>query len=155
MNRLVKKDITLSDGTILPMGSRILVPDDRGHDPLTFDHPEKFDLGRFVELRQQPGGESRYQFVTTTSEHLGFGHGQHACPGRFLAGHELKIAMCFFLLRYDLSFVGSDGRPKDMAFETASMTDPKLKFQIRRRREEIDLVSPTTNGNKFLTPHFA
>ncbi|KAK5167155.1 uncharacterized protein LTR77_007885 [Saxophila tyrrhenica] len=142
MNRLVKNDIILSDGTKLPKGSRILVPDDRTHDPSIFPEPEKFDVSRFLTLREQSGGESKHQFVTTTSDHLGFGHGQHACPGRFFASNEMKIALSFILLRYDLKFPDGEGRPKDLAFETANMTAPNLKVQIRRRKEEIDGRDP-------------
>ena len=146
MNLLIKKSITLRDGTYLPAGSRIMIADDKLRDSSIYPEPEKFDIERFLHLRQQQGGESRHQFIATTSDHMAFGHGQHACPGRFFASNEMKIALCFLLLRYDIRFVPGEGRPKDLAFETASMTDPKLKVQIRRRKEEIDLMDPVMKG---------
>ena len=142
MNRLVKRSITLSDGTMLPAGSRIMIADNKVDDTSIYREPDKFDVSRFLNLRQQPGGENRYQFVSTTPEHMAFGHGQHACPGRFFASNEMKIALCFLLLKYEMRFLLGEGRPKDLMFESASMTDPKLTVQIRRRREEVDLMDP-------------
>ncbi|KAF2719878.1 cytochrome P450 [Polychaeton citri CBS 116435] len=142
MNRKVKQPITLSDGTVLPNESRIMISDDKVNDPETFPNPKKFDATRFLHLRQQPGEENRHQYVTTTSDHMGFGHGSHACPGRFFASNEIKIALCFLLLRYDFKFLEGEGRPKDMEFESAKTTMPGLKLQVRRRSEELDLMSP-------------
>lgn len=82
MNRLVKSPITLSDGTVLPAGTRIMVSNDKVNDSDVFPEAEKFDVARFMTLRQLPGNENKHQFVTTTAEQMGFGHGQHACPGK-------------------------------------------------------------------------
>jgi cytochrome P450 len=70
---------------------------------------------------------------------MGFGHGEHACPGRFFASNEMKIALCVLLLKYDLRFVPGEARPPDFMFETATVTHAKTKVQIRRREEELDL----------------
>lgn len=142
MNRMVKQNITLSDGEILPAGARIMVSDDKVNDPTSFPEPAKFDVARFQRLREQPGEENRHQFVTTTSDHMGFGHGQHACPGRFFASNEIKILLCFLLLRYDLRLAGDRSNPTHMMFENAQFSNPSLKVEIRRRREEIDLSNP-------------
>lgn len=142
MNRMVKRDITLSDGEVLPAGARIMVSDDKVHDPASFPEPAKFNVARFLRLREQPGEENRHQFVTTTSDHMGFGHGQHACPGRFFASNEIKILLCFLLLKYDLRRAGGQTKPTHMSFENAKFTDPSLQVEIRRRREEINLSRP-------------
>lgn len=65
--------------------------------------------------------------------------------GRFFASNEIKIALCFLLLRYDFQFVPGEERAKDLEFETSSSTNPALKVQMRRRREEIDLMEPRTS----------
>lgn len=139
MNRYVEKEIELSDGTILPKGSRVSVASSF-HDPSIYPDPERFDAARFLRMRQQTGQENSWQFVTTTPAFLLFGHGQHACPGRFFASNEVKIALCFFLLKYDWRFVpGEGGRPAPRAFEANLSTDPAAKIQARRRKAEIDL----------------
>lgn len=40
--------------------------------------------------------------VTTGETHFPFGHGRHACPGRFFAAHELKMVFVYLLLNYDV-----------------------------------------------------
>ncbi|EGP85637.1 unnamed protein product [Zymoseptoria tritici ST99CH_1E4] len=143
MKRKVKKSITLSDGTHLPAGITIMISDDKTHDGEIYSNPAEFDAERFLQLRQQPGEENRHQFVTTTAEHLSFGHGQHACPGRFFASNEIKIFLCVFLLSYDCQFVPGEKRKNALEFETSMMVDPTTEVQVRKRTPEIDLVSPT------------
>src|SRR4051812_48404223 len=101
MKRMVKKSITLSDGTVLPAGSQIMVCDNLALDPKVFPEPDKFDMTRFLRLREQPGQENYHQFVTPSPSLMAFGYGQHACPGRFFASNEVKIALCCMLLKYD------------------------------------------------------
>ncbi|KAI2632123.1 cytochrome P450 [Hypoxylon sp. NC1633] len=140
MNRYVEKDVELSDGTILPKGSRIMVAANFS-DPTIYPEPEKFDAARFLKMRQQPGQENNWQFVTTSAAHTSFGHGQHACPGRFFASNEIKIALCHMLLKYDWRFIPDVGRPTPRAFEGNSAVDQKSQIQVRRRRAEIDIDS--------------
>ncbi len=50
--------------------------------------------------------------VSTSVDHVGFGHGQQACPGRFFAASEIKIVFVYLLLSYDWKL--PDGAvPKD------------------------------------------
>lgn len=61
--------------------------------PDIYEDPEKFDGYRFLNRRKVPGLEMKSQLVSTSTDHLGFSHGKHACPGRFFAANEVKIAM--------------------------------------------------------------
>lgn len=138
MQRYVEREVTLSDGTVLPKGSRIMVASNY-MDPTIYSEPEKFDAARFLKMRQQPGQEHSWQFVSTNPAHILFGHGQHACPGRFFASNEVKIALCHLLLKYDLRFVPNEGRPAPRIFEAVNGVDQKSRIQMRRRKAEIDL----------------
>lgn len=142
MNRMVKKAVTLSDGTVLPTGSRIMVLDDKATDSSTYPEPAKFDVARFKKMREREGEENRHQFVTTSPDHMGFGHGQHACPGRFFASNEMKILLCFLILQYEFRYVPEEAVPVTREFALSRSADPKTRIQIRRRREEIDLQNP-------------
>lgn len=46
----------------------------------------------------------KHYMVTPNLDYLIFGHGRHACPGRFFAVNELKLMMAHLLLTYDVKF---------------------------------------------------
>ncbi|KAH7012014.1 P450 monooxygenase [Macrophomina phaseolina] len=135
MGRKVMTPITLSDGTKLPAGAYVAIPTWPMKDSFYYENPQKFDGRRFLEKRNQPGNENRWQFVTTTPEHLGFGHGQHACPGRFFAGNEIKIAMAHILMKYDWKFEGEP--PLKSLRDSEWIPDPTAKIMVRKREPEI------------------
>ena len=136
MNRLVKKEIQLSDGTLIPAGARVMVAP-KYADPTVYADPLAFDPYRFLREREKPGQNNAWQHVTPSAHHLGFGLGQHACPGRFFASNEIKVALAHLLLKYDWRYDGKE--PENMEFEGSTMTPPNVKVQLRRRSEEIDL----------------
>jgi cytochrome P450 len=138
MHRYCTRDVELSDGTVLPRGSRVVV-DANYSDPEIYPEPDRFDAARFVRKREEPGQENAWQFVTTTPAHFTFGHGHHACPGRFFAANELKIALCHLLLKYDWRFVPGEGRHPPRQMEASSVVHPDTTIQFRHRTPEIDL----------------
>lgn len=138
MNRYVEKSITLSDGIAIPKGARILVVGDLAN-PKLYPDPEKFDAARFAKKRLEPGQENSWQFVTTSASHLNFGHGEHACPGRFFASNEIKIILCHLLMKYDWRFVPGAPEPEPRIFESSRSTKADTQIQGRRRKAEIDI----------------
>lgn len=75
MNRVALEAFTLPDGTRVPKGAMVGIPTWHMQDASNFEDPDKFDGERFLRMRQIPGLETRAQFVTTSADHLGFGHG--------------------------------------------------------------------------------
>ncbi|KAL1643064.1 hypothetical protein SLS58_005033 [Diplodia intermedia] len=137
MTRRVEQAVTLSDGTRLPKGSHIAMPTFQMYDPANWGpDADKFVGHRFLDMRNQPGQENRWQFVTTSTEHMGFGHGQHACPGRFFASNEIKIAVAHLLLKYDWKFEGE--QPRSLT-ESEYVPDPSAKILYKSREPEIKL----------------
>ncbi|KAF7927036.1 uncharacterized protein EAE98_006420 [Botrytis deweyae] len=66
------------------------------HDSSTMpklDPPNVFSPFYFSSPRETPGNQSKYQYVTTSKDSINFGHGNHAFPGRFFAGVELKVVI--------------------------------------------------------------
>ena len=134
------EDITLSDGTFLPRRTMTLVYSPQMRDPNLYPNPDVFDPYRFHNMRNLPGKENLAQFVTASPQHMGFSYGAHACPGRFFAANEVKILFCHLLLKYDIRM--AKGSPVDsVAFGFALIPNPKARIEIRRRKEEIDLLA--------------
>ncbi|KAF4304547.1 cytochrome P450 [Botryosphaeria dothidea] len=136
MSRIVQRPVPLSNGTVIPKGARVMVSLDRMHDPLVYPDADKWVGDRFYRMRQQPGGETKGQFVTTIPEHMGFGYGMRACPGRFFAANEIKVALCFLLMNYDWKF-SVQGRPLDLVFGTELVANPRGQVLVKRRPNRI------------------
>ncbi|KAL0264988.1 hypothetical protein SLS55_000944 [Diplodia seriata] len=138
MDRYVEKEVVLSDGLTLPAGSALMVHATNNLDEAIWPRAKEFDGYRFVKLREQPGEENRHQLVTTSAEHLGFGLGLHACPGRFFAANTMKLMLAQFVMKYDWKFV--DEKPQlRAAFGSSVYVNPTLQVAAKRRKEEVKL----------------
>lgn len=132
MPREVTSEITLLNGIRLSEGTLLAVSAQRHWDPSIYPEPHKFRGDRFLELRQLRGKENMAQLVTTSPDHLGFGHGNHACPGRFLASAEIKIILTHLILGYEWKAIkGREPQIKVLGFNLDS--DPGAKIEVRRR----------------------
>ncbi|KAL4758909.1 cytochrome P450 [Aspergillus foveolatus] len=131
--------IKLSDGTIIPKNSNLIVSSQRMWDESIYPSSDKFDPYRFLRLRETPGYETSAQFVSPSPEHMGFGFGKHSCPGRFFASNEIKIALCHILLKYDFRLTEQWKNPRPIASGAGLTAEPRATMEIRRRKEEIQL----------------
>ncbi|PGH06156.1 hypothetical protein GX51_02544 [Blastomyces parvus] len=134
MRRIAEEDTVLSDNTFLPKGELIVVACDKMWDPNIYPNPTTYDPYRFLKLRETPGHETSAQLVSPSPEHLGFGFGKHACPGRFFAGNEVKIALCHILLKYDIK-LAEGYEPKIRCNGLSLNSDPMARISIRRRSD--------------------
>ncbi|KAM0272214.1 hypothetical protein ACHAQH_008796 [Verticillium albo-atrum] len=133
--RKVLKPITLSDGTRLPPGTKLLTPQAGiSHDERFFANPETFDALRFYKMRQASEEDGhRWQFSSIGDTNVNFGAGRHACPGRFFAGNEIKMVLAYFLLKFEIRLKEGEGRPKGMMMVMSKMPDPNAEILFRRR----------------------
>ena len=152
--RCLLADHTFANGVTLPKGTRVGFPlwaVVRSEKTETFSPeynqdtgnpgPDVFDGYRFQRLRRVPGRENRHQAATTSHDSPNFGHGPHACPGRFFAIYEIKILLVQLLLNYDMRFKGDverkgghERRPKCVTNELSLYPDPEAELEIRRRQ---------------------
>lgn len=141
MRRYVMKDVKLSDGTLLKKGSRVGIDANRMLDPEAFEDPLEWKPYRFLELRSQPGKEAMAQAASVHVDHTAFGYGQQACPGRFFAVNEIKVALCHLFLKYDVELrPGSDTRT--VYAGSGAFTSAEARIRIKKRGEmALDLDS--------------
>ncbi|KAF0317432.1 cytochrome p450 monooxygenase [Colletotrichum asianum] len=141
MRRLATKDITLDEGITIRRGERVVVDASAMKDPkIHGEDVDTYDIYRFRRMREEPSKMHKAQLVTTSPEHLAFGHGQHACPGRFFASNEVKVALCHLLLKYDWKLApGNTADP--FVVGVARQINPKTVIMFRRRKEELDVDS--------------
>lgn len=130
----------MKDGTCLPAGTHLAMPAAAmAHDAALLPDcgdPEVFDPFRYERLRQdtsKPENINKFQFATTDSSTLHFGHGKFACPGRFFASNEIKVILCHLLLRYDFKFPEGQQRPRNWSYEEAFYPDPTVPILMRKR----------------------
>jgi len=87
----------LPNGYVLPKGTVVNInAEDVYYSPeLQGPNPREFNAWRFL------GSEK----VATRigPDMIAFGLGRHACPGRFFAVHEMKLALSLFLKRYSIT----------------------------------------------------
>lgn len=75
-------------------------------------------------------------------DHIVFGHGNHACPGRFFASNEIKVVLIELLRSWDFRLKGDvegkggeDKRPKGFQFQLGYSPNTKAEIEFRRRKD--------------------
>ncbi|KAM7190989.1 Cytochrome P450 [Naviculisporaceae sp. PSN 640] len=130
VHRLALKPFTFKEGTTIPAGTTLcLAATPIQNDPEFFTNPSEFDGFRFA--RQEDG--QRMYTVNTSLKNSTFGHGRHACPGRFFAINEIKLLMIELLSRYDVKLIPGT-EPRRLFFGVTTIPETKLKLLLRTRR---------------------
>ncbi|PGH14610.1 hypothetical protein AJ79_02945 [Helicocarpus griseus UAMH5409] len=136
MQRNAKKRFTFSNGTVIPVGAKIGAPTLILHrDEGSYENPDVFDGYRFSrqsEAADGPQAAAKNSMVSTSPTYHLFGHGKHACPGRFYAVDEMKLMLASMLLRYDMKLRPGTS-PNQTYIATMAVPDTKLKVLLKRR----------------------
>ncbi|GJE97791.1 cytochrome P450 [Phanerochaete sordida] len=133
--RKAMKSFTLSDGTYIPKGTTLVTPALATHfDSDNYVNPTVFDPFRYVREKEQDMSAVKHQFVTTSPEYVSFGHGKHACPGRFFAANELKCMMAYVVVNYDVKLEKEGVLPKNVHTATSIAPNPEARVFFRRRK---------------------
>ncbi|KAI0073032.1 cytochrome P450 [Panus rudis PR-1116 ss-1] len=129
--------VTLSTGHCIPAGQIVVAASRAIHlDPETYPDPESFDPFRFSNMREGEGGEAtKHQFVSTSPNYIPFGHGKHACPGRFFAANELKAMLAHTILTYDVKLEKEGVRPANLFVGESCVPNPYTPVLFRKRRD--------------------
>ncbi|KAI1793056.1 cytochrome P450 [Ganoderma leucocontextum] len=137
ITRKALKDVTLSDGTFIPKGTLLAAAaHPTHHDESLYANADVFEPFRFAKMREGDGEGLKHQFVNTSVDYVSFGHGKHACPGRFFAANELKALASYILLNYDIKLGGDGKRPPNMYYSTNIV--PSMSGQVLFRKRQTD-----------------
>ncbi|KAI0320025.1 cytochrome P450 [Amylostereum chailletii] len=135
MSRLTLKPFTLSNGITIPKGTILSCAEAATHhDEGNYEDAKVFKPFRFSDTREEDGEAAKHQMISTGSNYIAFGHGRHACPGRFFAANELKCMLAHVVVNYDVNFEdGVNGVPAKSKFDVASIpANVRLLFRKRK-----------------------
>lgn len=140
MNRILTQDYEFKcSGLKLPKETMITAPAAAiATDPDTFREPNTFDGHRYMRLREEhKGSASSLVLGMSTIDSLGFGLGNQACPGRFLAVNNLKLMMARLMIGWELTLEKNgqefQGPRPSMEYKDFSVVPPS-QFSIRLRK---------------------
>jgi cytochrome P450 len=140
---VAKAGVTTPEGLHLPYGALVGIPVYGIHnDANNYTNPEVYDALRYFNQRaliDAAEGEvgaylkkANLSMVSTSTEYEPFGHGRHACPGRFFAANELKLLLAYIVLNYDIEPLTE--RPSGIWFLNVSLPDMKASIKVRRKK---------------------
>lgn len=138
MHRAALQDVTLPDGLRIRKGERVFVDIPHMRDPDLYEEPDTFDMYRFLRMRSDPDLAIKAPLVNTSPEHLAFGHGTQACPGRFFAAVLIKIVLSHLLLKYDWQVVPGS-QTESLAVGLTKRMNSRLRLLFRKREQEFEL----------------
>ena len=140
MLRVAKQKVVLPDGLTIPKGTAVMVSACHMMDGSVWPDGDKYDGYRFANLRktEKNSALSPYQLTATSPNHMGFGYGKQACPGRDYAAAFGKVALCHVLLKYEFEMVLPEQSRIEMRGHNL-LPNSNIEIRLKRREEEIRL----------------
>lgn len=136
MTRNALKSFTFSNGTHIPVGTTVVAAAASLHlDEDLYTNAETFNALRFSDMEEEDVKSGRHQMVSTGVDYIPFGHGKHACPGRFFAANELKAMIGHIVTSYDIKLENDGVRPADKWFANSCIPNPKAELMFRARQK--------------------
>jgi cytochrome P450 len=130
---LTMRDTLLSSGHIVPEGAMVVLALDQAHhDPA---YIQSADLNTFDPYRFTKENTS-LKSTTIGLNHLSFGIGAHACPGRYFAVNEIKYMIAELITRYDVS-TKTGKRAKDFVLLGMTKFPPNEPLIFCNKEEDI------------------
>lgn len=143
--------VDVGDDLHLPKGAKVVFPNHGIHNDPDFygETANQWDGFRFSRPREdylaqieKSGSETKdmskvleqknQNLISTGTDFLSFGHGRHACPGRFFASQEMKLAIAHIVMNYDIEVVGGE-RPKNISVAGSVFPSEDAEIRVRLR----------------------
>ncbi|KAL9122026.1 MAG: hypothetical protein Q9187_001418 [Circinaria calcarea] len=123
----VVKPVKFSNGLEFPVGTLLAVDTQNAvFNNSTLPNPEVFDGFRYAYKNSR--------LLTTGPDHLVFGYGPQACPGRYFAIHEAKVVLARILVTYEFKLKNKPGKtPLSGAVGVLTQADPAVEFLFKKR----------------------
>lgn len=141
--KVMTDDFKTEDGHHVPKGTVMsFIGQPASTDSATYEDANKFDPFRFSRARELAASRDEKTplatFVTTSPEFLPFGHGKHACPGRFLVDFEMKMILAYALRNYDIKLADEyEGkRPPNTWLAEANNPPSGVQIMVKRRERK-------------------
>jgi cytochrome P450 len=126
------------DGFHVPKGVRVAVPNHFiQRDPDIYREAERYNAFRHAASNGVDTAEAYLQqkknsLSMPSDTFLAWGHGRHACPGRFFATHLMKIMLAHVLVTYDVEAKGP--KPKGIARNEFPIPSLTAAFDVKLRK---------------------
>ncbi|KAI4241677.1 MAG: hypothetical protein L6R42_011202 [Xanthoria sp. 1 TBL-2021] len=142
-----------AEGWTAPRGAYIAVDmHNPQHDPEIYPDPERYDAFRFATSLTQElptaastdreNGRSSTEtsrgntvVLTTSGIFLPFGHGRHACPGRFFIAVEIKLMLAYMVINYEIEPLVQ--RPRNRWLGGIRLPPTKTMIRVKRREGSV------------------
>ncbi|KAJ6528397.1 cytochrome P450 [Mycena sp. CBHHK59/15] len=136
MARRTKRDVTLPNGLVIPKDNCIGVSMHGLHfDGDYYSSPYEYDAFRFSRPREEAilseKTHTNEDLVTTSVHWLPFGHGIHACSGRFFAANNVKLMLAHLLINYEIK--PFEDRPVNPSMSDMQVVPRGAEMVIRKR----------------------
>ena len=126
------------NGFHVPHGVRIAVPNHFiQRDPDIYHEAERYNALRYAASAKVDKAEVYLQqkqnsLSMPSDSFLAWGHGRHACPGRFFAAHLMKIMLAHVLVTYDVEAKGP--KPQGIARNEFPIPSLTATFDVKLRK---------------------
>lgn len=135
MSRRVMTPFVFSDGTRVPVGNVVCVPQHAVmQDSQHYPDPLEFQGFRYVTRRDGiDRSKSRLSHPSLTFPF--WGPASHACPARFYVSMVVKLILMHFIKHYEVKLADPNAKPQ-FSWGINMITHPSLAFLIRERSKE-------------------
>ncbi|OGM47870.1 cytochrome P450 [Aspergillus bombycis] len=132
--RSLHRQVVRRGGVVLPDGQRVptgtwlcILSGSIQRDDDFYDDAQTYRPFRFIPKLTGAGSGKAPILPLTNEKYLSFGHGRHACPGRWFSFQVMKIVIAYIIVNYDIQPL--EKRPDNMVF--ADLNIPHLCHIVR------------------------
>ncbi|KAI1807094.1 cytochrome P450 [Daldinia bambusicola] len=141
VQRKAVKPFKLSDGTTIPAGNLVAVPQHAVmRDPEYYPNPEQFNPRRFYLEEDLTSDNAVQRFTDVNIQYPFWGAPTKSCPGRWYASDVLKLILVHLLKNYDFELVGpANTKPLKITTALAPRFNVQVKLKARKETEKRQL----------------